>query len=60
MLYYRHNIDAAYWIWGVVLGVAGLGFLGLKNRSAMPLLEWVAFGSSALLAVVSGYFVFFK
>ena len=60
MLFYRDNIDAAFWIWGVVIGAAGLGFLGLKNRSPKPTLDWVVFGSSTLLAALSAYFVFLK
>ena len=60
MLVYRNNIDAAYWIWGVVLVAAGLGLLGLRNRSATPALDWIVFGSGAFIAAVSGYFLFFQ
>lgn len=60
MFWSRENIDAAYWIWGVVLTAAGIGFVGLKKRSPTSTLDWTLFGSGFLLAVMTGYFVFIK
>ena len=60
MLFYRNNIDAAFWVWGVVLVAAALGFLRLRNRSATPALDWIVFVSGVFIAAVSGYFLFLQ
>jgi hypothetical protein len=57
MYVYRKDLNWAFWIWGVVLTVSGLGLVGLKNRTASAMFDWILFGSGAAIGIATAFFM---